>query len=592
MVTLGGAIDAYRGEFAPGIYIDPIIGIRNRLAEINLKLLHLQTSAFEQAGQIQEAIKCAHRIIAIEPLAEEAYCDLMRLYSTSGQPSAVLRQYQELQRLLKTELNEEPSESTRTLFDTLRRNGSGIPPPPPKNNLQEPESAEMQAQPLPSLFPQNHPTTVRSKVAFGILCALVLVGFITAIFYPRQCKTLRMTSSLPPSPKTIWETRIPLQPGDGDSEPTAVALAAGGIYFAITGFVQTAKNDTDFLTTLYDVNGKQKWEARYNGTGKDVDRARSVSIDGPGNIFVTGESDNGKGNGTTRLSGLDIVTVKYGFDGKQLWVARYDGPKKGEERPCRVVSTGEGGCVVAGYSWEGANPDGSPRWAAVLIAYDANGKQRWEQRLYNSEDLDCRFFDLALVGGGVVVIGHEYRRVGKALETECFLASYDIQGSLRWRRQIGICPGIDSSDPKIVTDAVGNIVVTSASHNSRNSDHGTGTDYLVAKYDVDGNIKWLQTYDGSGHIDDYVHALAVASGDSIVVTGESFSAPNDSDIATAKYGVDGERNWVHRFTGAGGYADVPNSIVAFKDAIYVTGYTSTTRSSYIGVRDIVTLTDL
>src|SRR5207244_1405699 len=82
--------------------------------------------ALEQAGDLGHALEYARRRVSADPLREEAHFELMRLYAAMGQPAATLRQYQELERLLREELGETPSPATRALVDELRRNARTI----------------------------------------------------------------------------------------------------------------------------------------------------------------------------------------------------------------------------------------------------------------------------------------------------------------------------------------------------------------------------------------------------------------------------------------------------------------------------------
>ena len=62
--------------------------------------------------------------------------------------------------------------------------------------------------------------------------------------------------------------------------------------------------------------------------GPDESAARTVTV----------RSLRGDGNKLRRLSGLDIVTIKYGRDGKELWTKRYNSPDDGEDYPVLLRS--------------------------------------------------------------------------------------------------------------------------------------------------------------------------------------------------------------------------------------------------------------
>src|SRR5258706_11182747 len=110
--------------------------------------------------------------------------------------------------------------------------------------------------------------------------------------------------------------------GDQGHEQAEMVTDPSGNFY-ITGFENTIAHDVDFLTLKYGPDGTLLWERRYNGPGNDLDRAKSIAVDKAGNVYVTGESDGGKGHGTDNLSGLDVATIKYSPEGKELWVQRY-----------------------------------------------------------------------------------------------------------------------------------------------------------------------------------------------------------------------------------------------------------------------------
>jgi predicted ATPase/DNA-binding SARP family transcriptional activator len=116
------AVELYGGEMLRGHEETWVLCERLHLAEEHLGALHRLVTALEELGDPERALEYARRAVAADPLREEAHYDLMRLYVAADQPSAMLRQYQELECLLREELGEAPSAVTRALADELRGN--------------------------------------------------------------------------------------------------------------------------------------------------------------------------------------------------------------------------------------------------------------------------------------------------------------------------------------------------------------------------------------------------------------------------------------------------------------------------------------
>src|SRR5579871_870432 len=93
---LARAVEIYRGELLPGYYQDGFLSEQQRLADLYWSALNQLRQAYEEAGDPEHALECARRVVKHDPLSEQAHCALMRLYAQTGQPSAMLRQFQEL----------------------------------------------------------------------------------------------------------------------------------------------------------------------------------------------------------------------------------------------------------------------------------------------------------------------------------------------------------------------------------------------------------------------------------------------------------------------------------------------------------------
>jgi predicted ATPase/DNA-binding SARP family transcriptional activator len=124
--SLSRAVELYRGELLAGFTEEWVFTERRHRAEQYLEALHRLVSGFEQEGELERALEYGRLAVLADPRREEAHYELMRLYAAAGQPSATVQQYQELERLLREELNEKPSAAARALAEELHRNARTI----------------------------------------------------------------------------------------------------------------------------------------------------------------------------------------------------------------------------------------------------------------------------------------------------------------------------------------------------------------------------------------------------------------------------------------------------------------------------------
>jgi DNA-binding SARP family transcriptional activator len=124
------AAQLYRGELLSGFFIkesegfeDWLVAEQERLRDTAIDVLRTLVDAYRRRGEYRFALHYARRLVALEPLSEEACRDLMRVSLLAGQRSRALAEYGKLQELLRRELGVEPLQETRGLYDSILREG-------------------------------------------------------------------------------------------------------------------------------------------------------------------------------------------------------------------------------------------------------------------------------------------------------------------------------------------------------------------------------------------------------------------------------------------------------------------------------------
>jgi len=111
--------------------------------------------------------------------------------------------------------------------------------------------------------------------------------------------------------------------GNGIDKVKAMVVDNSGNEY-VTGSSFSGANGDDYVTIKYNSGGVRQWLARYNGPGSGNDVPNSIYVDGAGNVYVTGYSDQLTGT----FINDDVATVKYSPTGTQLWVSRFDGVRQ------------------------------------------------------------------------------------------------------------------------------------------------------------------------------------------------------------------------------------------------------------------------
>lgn len=119
------AAELYGGPYLANFYGDWCESERQRLTLAYLEVLHILSERYAALGNYQRAIWACERMLAVDPLQEPVYRDLMRFWHRLGNRAAVVQQYESLRRILQEELQLEPLPETERLYRELAQSLAG-----------------------------------------------------------------------------------------------------------------------------------------------------------------------------------------------------------------------------------------------------------------------------------------------------------------------------------------------------------------------------------------------------------------------------------------------------------------------------------
>lgn len=147
-----------------------------------------------------------------------------------------------------------------------------------------------------------------------------------------------------PQGNQLWVARYngPLDKGD---DASAVGVdSSGNIY--VTGSSYGDGTSVDFATIKYYPTGDTGWVRRYNGPANGGDGASAAVVDSSGNIYVTGLTSDSN----PQSPNYDFATIKYDSLGNELWVATYAGQGNISDKASAISVDGGGNVYVTGSS--------------------------------------------------------------------------------------------------------------------------------------------------------------------------------------------------------------------------------------------------
>ena len=100
----------------------------------------------------------------------------------------------------------------------------------------------------------------------------------------------------------IWTNSFPTVPVNPSAANAIAVDSANNCY--VTGYSPGTNGTNNIVTIKYGPNGNQMWVEQYNGLNSGNDVGNAIAVDKSGNVYVTGYE-------TLPAGGTGIVTIKY-----------------------------------------------------------------------------------------------------------------------------------------------------------------------------------------------------------------------------------------------------------------------------------------
>jgi len=348
-------------------------------------------------------------------------------------------------------------------------------------------------------------------------------------------------------------------------DPEGNVYVAGMIEYLAdfgNGFHLEASGVHDIFIAKYDSIGTLVWAVRAGG--RDGDKIQSITLDGQGSIYVTGEFEDTSYWGPIMKvaeGGNNMFVARYDTSGNVQWVRSLGTVSPSHTRGYGVCTDANGNVYVACGTLGDTYYDGNFLFSSngdydgIIISFDRSGNFRWAHHV-GGNDSDKARGVVSDQGNFIYLTGYfantanfSGSTVSTQGHTDIFLAKYDTSGLLQWVTSAGDT-GFDRSWDVLIN--VNGQVIVAGDQSRGVFDNNVAscqgrTDAFVAAYDDSGNNLWVVA--GGGPEDDEGKAVAHDNAGNLYLMGDyggsaifppySFTGGHYAEPFIASYTADG-----------------------------------------------------
>ena len=364
------------------------------------------------------------------------------------------------------------------------------------------------------------------------LVVLVLVAFVFLTILPAA------------SAQTIsWDEYF-----YGNGVDSGYGVAVDSDYMVVVGkYLNYTSYMKAFVAKLSKADGSLSWIKALKI--HDNDEAYDVAIDGQGNIYIVGETQD------TETSQCYGFVAKFNSDGNLQWSRIWSGAFDYVGRGVAVDSSGY--VYVTGEISSGTSYD-----CLIMKLNPADGNVIWSKKIGTADKLEYGY-DITIDSNDNIYVAGKNVSVYSA-----FLLNLDTSGNMIWGKtwKIG---SLNTWSESITVDPSGNVYIAGPVRYPYNA--------FIAKFDENGDLQWAKTWDSGGT--DYAYSVA-ADSQQVYLVGYTVD-PNTADQAALIIAFDHAGNLVWDVIWNG--TAFERAYGAASGSLYVTG---STESPSLTIADI------
>lgn len=338
------------------------------------------------------------------------------------------------------------------------------------------------------------------------------------------------------------------------------SIMSSPVYFQTDTLITNGFNDC--FIAKYNASGEEQWVIQFGGnnTYAQGEGVTGICFDTISNhlylagSFVTSCSFDSL-HLTTGEGDKQILVAKFDANGHCLWAKSAGGP--GRDVAGNPLITEDGSLMIAGDLEYGGYFESDYVPAGGFIArFDSLGNYLWGKKIFTNCSGEIALYNsdiFALYATNASTFTIDTLTITEPSIKWKFLARFDSVGTVKWVRVFGGPENLSWGN--LVMDNFGNCYfpgMFSGSYALFGNDSlysGGAKNYYLAKYDQNGNKKWLQQ--AIAPIDIFGEGMALDAGANLVVTGSFSDTVQFDTVQLIANGI--EDAFVARYDSSGNY---------------------------------------